>query len=78
MYCVRCGAMIREGMLFCVRCGLLRRIAVVEPNGSLETLIQYYFQKGVTYNIMLGVLKAHHDVKISMTSLKRKLKVMGL
>ena len=27
---------------------------------------------------MLGVLKANHNVKISMTSLKRKLKVMGL
>ena len=78
MYCVRCGAMIGEGMLFCVSCGLLRRIAVVEPNGSLETLIRYYFQKGMTYNIMVGVLKANHNVKISMASLKRKLKVMGL
>ena len=38
MYCVPCGAMIGEGMLFCVSCGLLRRIAVVEPNGSPETL----------------------------------------
>ena len=27
---------------------------------------------------MLGVLKANHNVKISMTSLKQKLKVMGL
>ena len=78
MYCVCCGAMIGEGMLFCVRCGLVRRISVVEPNGSLETLIRYYFQKGMTYNIMLGVLKANHNVKISMTSLKQKLKVMGL
>ena len=78
MYCVRCGAMIGEGMLFCVSCGLLRRSAVVEPNGSLETLIRYYFEKGIRYNIMLGVLKANHDVKISMTSLKRKLKLMGL
>ena len=78
MYCVRCGAMIGEGMLFCVSCGLLRRIAAVEPNGSLETLIRYYIQEGMTYNIMLGVLKANHNVKISMTSLKRKLKVMGL
>ena len=48
----------------------LRRIAVVEPNCSLETLIQYYFQKGMTYGIMLGVLEANHNVKISMTSLK--------
>ena len=55
-----------------------QRIAVVEPNGSLETLIWYYLQKGITYNIMLGVLKANHNVKISMASLKQKLKVMGL
>ena len=27
---------------------------------------------------MLGVLKANHNVKISMASLKQKLKVMGL
>ena len=32
----------------------------------------------MTYNIMLGVLKANDNAKISMTSLKRKLKVMGL
>ena len=48
MYCVPCGAMIGEGMLFCVSCGLLPRIAVVEPNGSPETLTWYYFQKGIT------------------------------
>ena len=57
-------------MLFCVSCDLLRRIAVVEPNVSLETLIRYYFQIGITYSIMLDVLKANHNVKISMTSLK--------
>ena len=77
MYCVRCGAVIGEGMLFCVSCALLRRITDVDPNGSLETLIRYYFQKGITYD-MLDVLKANHNVKISMTSLKQKLKVMGL
>ena len=77
MYCVRC-AIIGEGMLFCVSCGLLRRIAVVEPKGSLETLIRYYFQKGMASNIILGVLEANHNFKISMTSLKRKLQVMGL
>ena len=70
MYCVGCGAMFGEGMLFSVSCCLLRRIVVVEPNGFLETLIRYYFKKGMTYNIMLGVLKANHNVKISMTSLK--------
>ena len=32
----------------------------------------------MTYNIMLGVMKANHNVKISTTSLKRTLKVMGL
>ena len=32
----------------------------------------------MTYSIMLGVTKANHSVKISMTSLKGKLKVMGL
>ena len=78
MYCVRCGAMTGEGTLFCVSCGLLQRIAAVEPNGSLETLIRYYFQKGMTYNIMLGVLEANCYVKISMTILKRKLKAIGL
>ena len=77
MYCVRC-AIIGEGMLFCVSCGLLRRIAVVEPKGSLETLIRYYFQKGMASNIILGVLEANHNFKNSMTSLKRKLQVMGL
>ena len=78
MYCVRCGAMIGEGMLFSVSCCLLQRIVVLEPNGFRETLIRHYFKKGMTYNIMLGVLKANHNVKISMASLKRKLKVMGL
>ena len=57
---------------------MLRRIDVVEHNGSLETLVRCYFQKGMTYNIMLGVLKANDNAKISMTSLKQKLKVMGL
>ena len=64
MYCIRCGAIIGEGMLFCVSCCLLRRIAFVELNGSLETLIRYFFQKDIAYNIMLRVLKANHNVKL--------------
>ena len=69
IYCVRCGTLIGEDMLFCVSCGLLRRIAVVEPHGSLETLMRYYFQKGITCNIMLGILKANHHHVIIMSKL---------
>ena len=65
-------------MLFCVSCGLLRRTVVAEPNGSLETLIRYYFQQDMTYNIILGVLGANHNVRMSMARLKEKLEVMGL
>ena len=67
-----------EGMLFCVGCGLLRRVAVFEPIGSLETLIRNYFQKCLNYNIMLAVLEANNNAIISMTSLKQKLNVMRL
>ena len=65
-------------MLFCVGCGLLRRVAVFEPNGSLETLIRNYFQKCLNYNIMLAVLEANNNAIISVTSLKQKLNVMRL
>ena len=72
----------REGVhtmaLFCGNYGKLHRNITHDPNGSLDSLIKYYFSKEMAYQIVVHVLDACHDIQISLRTLKRKLKTMKL
>ena len=39
-----------------------------------DEVIQYYFKAGLSYNEILSVLSAHHNVSLSLRQLKRILK----
>ena len=78
MYCFKCGSWLRDGALFCRNCGTLRRNITHDPNGSLDSIIKYYFSKEMAYQTVVHVLVDCHDVQISLRTLKCKLKTMQL
>ena len=78
MYCPKCGSLLRDGVLFCGNCGTVRKNIACAAHGSLESLIKYYFSKEMAYQTIVHVLQVCHDNKISLSTLKRKLKAMQL
>ena len=66
MYCFKCGSLLRDGALFCGNCGTLRKNTTHDPNGSLDSLIKYYFSKEISYQTVVHVLDACHDIQISL------------
>ena len=40
--------------------------------------IEYYFKRGFRYESILVQLDIHHKIKMSLRTLKRRLKVLGL
>ena len=78
MYCFKCGSLLRDGAFFCGNCGTLRKNITHDPNGSLNSLVKYYFHKEMAYQTVVDVLDACHDIQISLRTLKRKLKTIQL
>ena len=64
--------------MLCRHCGTLRRNITHYPNGSLDSLIKYYFRKEISYQKVVNVLDACYDIQISLRTLKGKLKTMQL
>ena len=62
MYCLKYGSLLRDGAFFCGNCGTLRRNITHNPNGSLDSLIKYYFSKEMAYHTVIHVLDAFHDI----------------
>ena len=78
MYCFERGTLLRDAALFCGHCGILRKNITNDPSGSLDSLIKYHFRKEMSYQKVLNVLDACHDIQISLRILKRQLKIMQL
>ena len=66
MYCFECGTLLIDGALFYGDCGTLRRNITHDPNSSLDSLIRYYFRKEISYQKVVDVLDACHDIQISL------------
>jgi hypothetical protein len=71
--------------LFCPQCGLnIEKIylatTVIFGNDSLSErdIIESYFQSGFEYESILQFLSKFHAIKMSMSTLKRRLKMFGL
>ncbi len=43
-----------------------------------EGVIKEYFYKGFEYNEILSILSKNHDISVSLSGLKRRLKRLGL
>ena len=78
MYYFACGTLLRDGALFCAHCGTLSRNITHDPNGSLDSLIKYYFRKEMSYQKVANVLNTCHNIQISLGTLKSKIKTMQL
>ena len=68
--CIYCSTKITD--IYCSQCGW--KIATSEE----EWMITDYFRKGYSYKSILKFLEYHHDIKISLRTLKTKLKDFGL
>ena len=65
-------------MEHCGDCGTLRRNIIHDPNGSLDSLIKYYFYKEMAYQTVVYVLDTYHNIQTSLRTLNYKLKTMQL
>ena len=65
-------------MEHCGDCGTLRRNIIHDPNGSLDSLIKYYFYKEMAYQTVVYVLDTYHNIQTDLRTLNCKLKTMQL
>ena len=70
MQCINCQ--VNVSTIYCTNCGA--KVAAT----SFELEVTKYFRKGFTYTEIINLLERQHDVKISMRTLKKKLKSFGL
>ena len=76
MFCHNCGARRSENATFCGKCGVKHKIND-HPDSDVQ-LIKHYFNRGMKYSTILFVLHKNHAIELSMRTLKRRLKMMGL
>lgn len=69
-YCVFCNSALTEPV--CQNCSR------VQPSSFEEEIITIYFIKGYPYRTILKFLHKHHKSKMSLRTLKTKLKIFGL
>ena len=81
MFCHRCGREA-EALAFCSNCGVkIRRNTQCLPLRRFFTqkdAIGHYFNGGFKYQTIINFLKQHHDINISLWTLKRRLVEYGL
>ena len=84
-HCTHCGGEIEREFIFCPQCGLniekrYLSTSVILGNDSLfeRNIIESYFQSGFEYESILQFLSKFHAIKMSMSTLKRQLKMFGL
>ena len=81
MFCTHCGNEVNEEGLFCSSSGSKIVINYRErpPGTSNEKeLISHYFRKGYRYETKALLLKLHHNIEISICTLKRWLQSFGV
>ena len=76
MHCAQCGINIAVENHYRFACGAKKLV-----NYDLRDendFIEYYFKTGFRYDSILVQLDIHHKIKMSLCTLKRRLKVLGL
>ena len=76
MHCAQCGINIAVEDHYCFACGARRLVNydLRDENDFLE----YCFKRRLRYESIIVQLDIHHKVKMSLRTLKRRLKVLGL
>ena len=81
MTCRSCGVLCVPvpDANFCHACGYRVTINMVEgTRNDIDDIITDYFYRGYQYGPIVGLLKKHHGVQMSVRTLKRKLREFGL
>ena len=76
MHCAPCGINIAVEDHYCFACGA-RKLVNYDLRDEND-FIEYYFKRGFRYVSILIQLDIHHKIKMSLCTLKRRLKVLGL
>ena len=83
-YCSQCGTEIEREFIFYPQCGvnIERHLSRIVPLGnhslSEREIIESYFYSGFEYESILQFLSKFHGIKMSMSTLKRRLTIFGL
>ena len=80
-YCFRCGRNLFRNETFCPKCGTQRRtteLADIQKCADLSDVITFHFVRGTQYKTIVLFLEKYHDTKMSVRTLKRRLKELGL
>ena len=81
MFCTKCGTAVDGVALFCNFCGCKIYNSYNEhPPGTDDEkeIISYYFKKGYKYTTIVLFLRVHHNINISIRTLKLRLQTYGL
>jgi len=79
MYCFRCGSILARCIIFCSHCGSqIHENAEIGDETNQEFLIRGYFKLGLKYSAIVQFLKKYHAIEMSVRTLKRKLRGLGL
>ena len=76
LFCTKCGTAIDGVALFCNFCGCKTYNNYNEHPSSTDDekeIISYYFKKGYKYATIVLFLRLHHNIGISIRTLKRRL-----
>ena len=76
MHCAQCGINIAVEDHYCFACGA-RKLVNYDLRDEND-FIEYYFKRGFRYVSILIQIDIHHKIKMSLCTLKRRLKVLGL
>ena len=79
MYCVACGTRRIIGYRFCEHCGnqFVERRAV-SPNDTEQGLITTYYKSGYSHKTIIQFMTEKHNINLSLTTLKRRIRSYGL
>ena len=81
MFCTKCGTAVDGVVLFCSFCGCKIYSNYNEHLPSTDDekeIISHYFMESYKYATIVLFLRLHHNIDISISTLKRRLQTYGL
>ena len=74
--CLQCGENLQDFFSFCRECGI--NVIEEEERSCERDVIEMYFYCGFTYSCMLQLMSKYHNIDMSLSTIKRRLKSFNL